>query len=347
MTTKRITTGWRAFSAAKESAYGTPQTVDTSFNFEGPPSDIEPNEAQTDANEITGYHEATKHEILNWRLDGSHKQRAMPHNIAFFLGAVLGSVTTDQPDVINDPDVYRHWFERDIAGVAVPSFTLVEYDGVAKKRFAGAFIKSFKLSGDQNDFIKMEADFGAMGKEESSAISKPAVVAESYLRYGDVELTRGGALSGTVGAGTLAVGSSPTSFKTALKKFEYGVSSDPRPIYEMGDNSGYVSRVERGERWNHSLSAVLEMADDTHKTALINGTEYVLNIPIVGGVIAGGSGNLNYTAELIFPRVVYREARKDLDGDVVVVKADFEVMEDTTYGSVIVKVQNKQSAYLA
>lgn len=147
-------------------------------------------------------------------------------------------------------------------------------------------------------------------------------------------------------AATFAVGSAPTSFAAKLQSFEYGVSTDPRPIYEVGDNSGYVSRVDRGEKWNHSLSAILEMVDDTHKTALVNGTEYVLSIPIVGSVISGGSGNLNYEAELIFPRVVYREARKDLDGDVVVVNADFEVMEDTTFGSVIFRVQNKQAAYL-
>lgn len=49
MATKRITTGWRAFSTTLESAYGTAETLNTSFNFEGEPSDIEPNERHTDA----------------------------------------------------------------------------------------------------------------------------------------------------------------------------------------------------------------------------------------------------------------------------------------------------------
>ena len=141
MTTQRITTGWRGFSIAKETSFGTPATVETAFNFEGPPVDIEINEAQTDENEITGLNEPGEHEILNWKLDGSHSQRATPHNLAYFLSAVMGKVITQTPDAVNDPGVRRHWIEREIGNVALPSLTLVEFDGIAKKRFAGIFMK--------------------------------------------------------------------------------------------------------------------------------------------------------------------------------------------------------------
>ncbi|PIQ96542.1 MAG: hypothetical protein COV67_09020 [Nitrospinae bacterium CG11_big_fil_rev_8_21_14_0_20_56_8] len=346
MTTKRITTGWRGFSTAKEAAYGSPATVDTLFNFEGPPTDIAPNQTATDENEITGYVDAAKHEVLNWKLDGAHRQRALPHNAAFFAALVLGQVTTDQPDNVNDPLAYRHWIERDLTSPAMKSVTLIEFDGVAQKRYPGIFGKSFKLTGQRNDFLKLEAEFGGMGKEEASAIARPAQVAESYLRYGDIDFSRGGSLSGSVAGGNLALGGSPASFKGALKSFEYAVNANPQTLYEMGDGSGFVTRVERGDRWTHALKAVFEMADDTHKTGLTAGTEYVLHIPVTGGVISGGSGNLNYAVELIFPKVVYREAAKDRDGHVVTVNADFQVLEDPTYGSVIVKVLNKQSEYL-
>ncbi len=347
MTTKRITSGWRGLSIAKESAYGSAATVDTAFNFEGAPTDVELNEAQTDLEEVTGSNEAIKHEILNWKLDGSHIQRAMPHNLAWFLGAVMGKVTSDQPNVGPDPTVYRHYFERDLVNVALPSFTLVEFDGIAKKQFTGIFGKTLKISGERTDFVKMEAGFGGMGKEESSAIAKPTVVAESYLRYGDVAFTRGGSLSGSVAGGDLAVGGSPTAFKADLRSFEWTIDNQAIPVYEMGDSSGYVTRVERGDSFSHDLKAVIEMQDDAHKTGLINGTEYVLNIPIVGGMIPGGSGTLNFTCDLIFPKVVYREAKKDRDGEMVIVNADFQVLEDSTYGTVIVKIVNEQSAYLS
>jgi hypothetical protein len=346
MTTKRITTGWRGLSIAKETTTGTPATVDTAFHFEGPPVDIEINEAQTDENEITGLNEPGTHEILNWKLEGAHTQRATPHNLAYFLAAVMGKVTTQTPDGTNDPSVRRHWVERDLANVQLPTVTLIEFDGIAQKRFPGTFVKSVKVNGERNDFLKIEAQLGGMGKEESVSISKPSVVAESYLRYGDVEFTRGGSLSGSVASGDLAVGGSPVSFKGDLRSFSWTIDNQAVPVYEMGDNTGYVSRIERGERFSQELSAVFEMQDDTHKTGLINGTQYVLNIPITGSVISGGSGSFNYSANLIFPKVVYREAKKDRDGHALIVNAEFQVLEDATYGSAIVKVINEQTGYL-
>jgi hypothetical protein len=89
------------------------------------------------------------------------------------------------------------------------------------------------------------------------------------------------------------------------------------------------------------------MQDDAHKTGLINGTEYVLNIPIAGSVIPGGSGAFNYSVNLIFPKVVYRQAKKTRDGQELIVNAEFQVLEDPTYGSVIVQVINEQSSYLS
>ena len=162
MTTKRISTGWRGFSLAKESPYGTAAGLSTAFNFEGPITDVQPNEVQTDENETTGLNEPSIQEILNWKLDGSHQQRAMPHNLAYFLALVMGKITTDQPDNTNDPNVYRHFIERDLANITLPSVTMVEYDGIANKRYSGMFGKSLKMSGSRGDFVKLEAQFGGM-----------------------------------------------------------------------------------------------------------------------------------------------------------------------------------------
>ena len=324
-----------------------PAGLSTAFNFEGPITDVQPNEVQTDENETTGLNEPSIQEILNWKLDGSHQQRAMPHNLAYFLALVMGKITTDQPDNTNDPNVYRHFIERDLANITLPSVTMVEYDGIANKRYSGMFGKSLKMSGSRGDFVKLEAQFGGMGKEEPNSDSKPAVVGESYLRYGDVNFTRGGSLSGTVAGGDLAVVGSPTSFKADLQSFEWTMDNQAKSFYEMGDSTGYVTRAERGDRFQQSLSAVLEMQDDSHKTGLVNGTEYVMHIPVTGTVIAGGTDSFNYSCDLIFPKIVYKEAKKDRDGEVVTVNAEFQILEDTTYGSVIIKVINEQTGYLS
>lgn len=348
MASKHITDGWRGFSTAKESSYNGSATVDETFNFEGEPSDIEVNSEQTNGNEVTGYNEPTEHEILNYKLDGSHQQRCLPHNVAQFAGMVMGKVTTDQPDAVNNSAVYQHWFERDLVNVALPSFSMVEYNGVLKKIYDGIFGKKLMISGSRGEYVNVDFEFGGSGKETTSALARPTAVAESYLRYGDVEFQRGGALSGTVAGGDLAHGSSPTSFKANLQSFEWSIENQAETFYEMGDNTGYVSRVERGDSFIQSLKAVIEMQDDGHKTGLTAGTEYVMSIPIVGSAITGSNtdGSLNYTVDIIFPKVVYREAKIGRDGNRVVINADWQILEDTTFGSVIVRVRNKQVAYL-
>jgi len=114
----------------------------------------------------------------------------------------------------------------------------------------------------------------------------------------------------------------------------------------MGDGSGFVSRVEMGDRFQNELTAELEMQDDTHKSALLSGAPFVLNIPVTGSVIPGGTGAFNFLCDIVFPRVVYREAKKDVDDQALVVKAGFQVLEDPVYGSVIDKVVNEQPGYL-
>lgn len=347
MTTYRKTTGYRNFSTAKETTYNGGATEDTAFNFEGELTDVEINNRLDDSNETTTLNEASSDTILSLKLENTHQQRATPHNISQFIGMVMGSVTADQPDVVGNSAVYRHWFERQTA-VALNSFAMVEHDGVAEKVFTGIFGKSLKISAERDDFVNIEFTFGGSGQEASASDGKATVVSEGYLKAGDVDITRGGTITGTVALATLAVGSSPTSYTSELVSFEYNIDNDAQTIYEMSNATTYVSRVERGDKFIQTLSTVFEMQGDEHKTPLIAGTEYVLNIPIVGSSITGTNtdGTQYYTVDLIFPKVVYMEGKKTTDGERVLVEATWKILEDATYGSVIVKTINKQTAYL-
>jgi hypothetical protein len=54
----------------------------------------------------------------------------------------------------------------------------------------------------------------------------------------------------------------------------------------------------------------------------------------------------NFKTNMIFPKVVYREAKKSVDGQSLIVDCEFQVLEDVTYGSVIVEIVNEQTGYL-
>ncbi|MCH8157793.1 MAG: hypothetical protein IID18_08620 [Nitrospinae bacterium] len=344
MSTKRINAGWRAFSLAKETAYGTAQsTIDQLLHFEGAPADVTINNQETNENEITGLTDISSREIITYGLGFQHAQRMLPHNAALFLALAMGKVTSDQPDNANAPNTYRHYIERDLAAPELKSVTMIENDGSEQKIYPGIFCKGITLSGERDAFCKIEADLGGSGEESTDATGQPSQVTESYLRFGDVTVNRGGSFSGTVAAGTLAHGGSPTDLSAKVRSFSYKLENQANPVYEMGDQSKYVSRVERGRRWTHELNLQFELEDGIHHTGLTQGTEYAMSIPIVGSLI---EDTFNYRCTLYFPKVAYREAGKSEDDGMLLVDAVFEVMEDATYGSVIVELHNKVTAYL-
>lgn len=363
MATKRAASGVRAFSKTKEASYGaggaTPN-MRLNFDMASTLMDKRSNTVRLNEDEVTGYTQATEQEILNFKVDGSHQQRATPQNVALFASLVLGKI---QNDTVLDTTSYKHWIqplELSTDSTLMPSINMWECEGDVRTEanaflYIGLFGKTFKISGARNDFIKMEANFGGEGSETvPGSLTFPAILTESYFRYGDADFKYAaygaGAtpaqLSGTVAAKTLAFGTG-TSLKQHLKSFEYSVDNAVNPIYEIGDNTGFVTRAERGDRFKHSLSAKIEMQDDTFKTALVAGTLYTIQIPIIGGVIAGGTGIKNYTAELIFPKVVLKEANKGLDGRALINDLNFEVLQDPTYGSVVIAVTNTVASYMA
>ncbi len=348
MAIKHIVSGWRGFSKGKETSYGTVKTVDTLLNFKGQPADVKVKDQVMNEDEISGFSEATTRTILTKSLELTHEQRAMPHNLALFMALCMGKITTDQPDNVNDPAAYRHYLERDLTTVDLKSVTMVENDGVQQKQYPGIFCKSVEIKGDREGFVEMTAEIMGNGGQSNNAESKPSAEAESYLRYGDMTFKRGGSLSGTVAAQSLAVGGSPVDLSSKLRSFSYKIDNLARPIYEIGDQTKQVSRAERGRRWEHTLNCQFEVEDTSHHDAMLAGTQYILHIPIIGDVIGGGSGDENYRCELYFPIVEYLETPKTYDDNgILIVDANFQVLEDSTYGSVIAEIHNKVVSYLA
>ena len=440
MATQRIVQGWRAFSATEESTFGTPETISATIgrlNFEGSPTDVRPRELIDNSEEITGSNEMTSLNVLTRGVETTHVQRAIPHNISLFFAMCLGKVTTDQDTNGAAAGMYRHYIERLLTTLVAKAVTMWEYDGLAQKVYHAVCCKSVQISGERSWFCKLEAELLGRGSETVTSESKPAQADENYLRYGDVSIYRGGALTGTVAAGSLAYNSaavvsgsflgsglndltpagtytgeesetwrveittaaSPDVFKwrrgngayttavnatgsaqtladgvtitfgannghtlgaawtfttrgtktdmsAKVQTFSYKVDNGLEPIFEMGDQTTYATRFERAGRFDHQLSIKFELEDQEHHTKLLNTLNtpdtMVLSIPIIGDAIS----TLYYQAILWFPRVRYRASNKERDGDTLVLDAEFQVEEDSTYGSVIVETANKVSGYL-
>jgi len=210
MTTKRITQGWRAFSATEESTFGTPEAISASIgrlNFEGEPSEAKPLEMFDNADEITGSNEMTSLDVLTQTVETVHSQRAMAHNISLFMAMCLGKITTDQDTNGAAAGMYRHYIERDLTTLVLKAVTMWEFDGLAQKVFHAVACKSVQIVGERSGFCRVDAELVGRGSETVTSETKPSQAAENYLRYGDVTLYRGGGLTGTVGAGSIGYAS--------------------------------------------------------------------------------------------------------------------------------------------
>jgi hypothetical protein len=147
-------------------------------------------------------------------------------------------------------------------------------------------------------------------------------------------------------AWTFVVVGTKTDMSAKVVSFNYKIDNGAEAIYELGDQTTYAGRFERAGRFEHTLNIRFELEDQEHHDKLLNTLnqpdDMVLQIPITGDAVS----TLNYQCILWFPRVAYREAKKDRDGDKLVLDAVFMVKEDSTYGSIIAETANKVSAYL-
>lgn len=332
---KSITGGWRAFSALVQANISTAKPASTTFNFEGEPMEPEPDTQFVNDNEVTGELMPTLHRLLNMKFAGKHKSKAFPHLVGLFASMAMGK---DTPAMVGATMAYKHKIEIEKTVTELPYRSLVENDGLAQFLYTGVACVGFSLSGQRGGFVEFEADLVGSGSETADATAKPARVAESYLAYGDIKLTRGGTYDGASVTGG-------TDLSAQLKDFKVAFKNNGKAVYLCGDSSGYAGQIRRGEKYEVELEANIELEDQTHRAALLAGTELVMAIPIVGGT---ANGVAKYTVELVFPRVVYREAKKGVDEGWLKAGSKFQVLVDPTYGAFILNVINLQAAsYLA
>jgi hypothetical protein len=327
--------GWRGFSLVKQTDIATAAAVNTLMQFEGDPIEPETDNHFLNTDEITGELLPTTHRLLTRKLAGKQKSKAYPHIVGLFASMAMGKDTVTAAGATG----FKHKLEIDKTVVELPYRTMIENDGDTQHLYKGVACVGFTISGERGGFVEFEADLIGAATEAVDATAKPPRLAESYMVYGEVNLTRGGAYDGTAVTGGV-------SLAAQLMDFKLGFKNNGKGVYLMGDPSGAVGQIRRGQKYEVEFEANIEIEDQSHRNALLAGTEYVMHIPIVGGVI--GAGPSKYTIEIIMPRVIYREAKKGLNDGTLQVGAKFGVLADVTYGGLIINVINTHAAsYLA
>ena len=165
---------------------------------------------------------------------------------------------------------------------------------------------------------------------EAAWCSFPARVIESPLRVTDLTLKIGGKWSGSafLGGRTLS---------QEVNSFEHTLNNNMAVEFRIGGTGNYANYALRKGR-QQTIKLDREMRDYILQRHMID-TEYF-------GVYAKATGaeyetGYSYYVEMIFPRCAVLNAPITVGDKVVAEAGDLAVLEDDTYGSAIVNVQNK------
>jgi hypothetical protein len=173
-----------------------------------------------------------------------------------------------------------------------------------------------------------------MPTEAAGWMTFPARVTEMPLMISQMSLTLGGKWTGAAFSGGRAV-------QGELKSLEYSLNNNLQMRFVPGAGGQYASQVNRDGRVQ-AIKFNREFRDFIIQQHMIDGDYLGLRILAEGDVYDAPH---KYQAEFIFPKLAILSAPISVDGKRLAEAGDFKVLEDDTYGSVIVAVKNLQSHY--
>jgi hypothetical protein len=171
---------------------------------------------------------------------------------------------------------------------------------------------------------------------ESGWMTFPARINETPLRVSELTLKVGGKWNGT----TFLGGRELTS---EIKSVDWSFNNNLAVEFVPGAGGSYASRAIRGGR-TQKITLNREFREFIMQQHLIDNDTLGLYILAEGAVYDTPH---KYQVEIIFPKVAVLAAPISVDGKRLGEAGDLQVLEDDTYGSVIVKVKNLQATYAA
>lgn len=162
----------------------------------------------------------------------------------------------------------------------------------------------------------------------------PSRVIETPMRVAQACLYLGGAWNGTAFIGGKAIGSE-------IKSFAWTLNNNMAIEFTLCAGGSYAGRAFRDGR-DQTIKLTREMRNMLLQQYMGTNEYFGLHLLCEGAEFDAGH---NYTLELIFPRLGILSAPQSTDGKKISEAGDLQVLQDTTYGSVIARVKNLVSAY--
>ena len=164
----------------------------------------------------------------------------------------------------------------------------------------------------------------------------PARVNETPLRVSEMTLKAGGKWTGAAFSGG-------RELQAELKSIDWNFNNNLSVEFVPGAGGAYASRAIRGGR-NQKITLNREFREFILQQHLLANDTLGLYILAEGAIFDSPH---KYGVEIIFPKVAVLASPISVDGKRLAEAGDLQVLEDDTYGSVIVNVKNLQATYAA
>lgn len=169
---------------------------------------------------------------------------------------------------------------------------------------------------------------------EAGWMTFPARITEAPLRIAQMSVTVGGGWSGTA-----FVGGRP--LQSEIKTLEWTFQNNLKVEMVPGAGGAYAGRALRDGR-TQKIKVDKQFRDFILQQHIQDNDTFGIYILAQGALYDGTN---YYQVEIIFPKVAVLTSPISLDGKRLAEAGDLQVLEDGTYGSVIVKVKNLQTTY--
>ena len=354
---------WIAINTGTAFGFGTWGTADSAFNVTSGPW-APTIERKSDLDEYTGYEEDSSSgtsRIIAMSIGGQISGRATPHIIAVLGAAALGSWSSATAGTLGTlATAYRHRIRPlkvalgTLGAGNLPFLTVSEsLSGTSDFQFdyQSAAVTSFSISTKRKDWIQFTAELLGNGVRRTSSVAKPAVLSETYLKAGDVRIYFGTAIAATLGTQSKAtsVDITGTAYGTTpdvtarVIDFNWSINNNLAADDGYGMDSGTTrDHLDRGPR-TQSLKITLELNNSAQWTMLESAKVLALELECYNTLI---ESNAYYGFNLGFPKLSVKTAAvAGGPRDKMTIAYDFDVLEDTTKGSVMLDVYNTRVAY--
>lgn len=170
---------------------------------------------------------------------------------------------------------------------------------------------------------------------ETGWMTFPSRIAETPLRVAQCSLNIGGSWSGTAFAGG-------RTLTTEVSSIEWTCNNGLEIDFTLGATGAYAGRCFRPQR-TQTLKINREFRDYIMQQRIDDNDTFGVHVLALGAEYETGH---NYQVELIWPKCSILNAPLSVDGKKLAEAGDIVVLQDATYGSVIARVKNLQTAYV-